>query len=110
MLEIKKEIEYILKHAKEFDVRLVSLNELLLFSTATGDAWILDTNDKLAICLMRNGDKQDYTIIDTPTQFGFEWDYKYLIEDEIFIIINKSGGIRQILGYPVKELAKSKKD
>ncbi len=104
MIEIKKEIDYIMKRAKERDARKVRINELLLFSTVTGDAWILDTDDQLGICMMRNGDKQKYKIIDTPTQFGFDWDYKYLIDNTLFVVVNKSGGIKQIQGYPIDEI------
>ncbi len=48
--------------------KIVRLGELLLFSTETGDSWILDIYDKKAICLMKNFEKQVYKIIDTPKQ------------------------------------------
>ncbi|MFA6666688.1 MAG: hypothetical protein WCT06_08955, partial [Armatimonadota bacterium] len=99
-----KEINYILSLAKKEDARKVQLGELLLFSTQTGDAWILDQDDNLAICLMRGKEKQKYKIIDTPTQFGFDWDYKYFIEEDCFITIDKKGVERKIFGYQVNEL------
>ncbi|MCX6163044.1 MAG: hypothetical protein NTV87_17125 [Ignavibacteriae bacterium] len=104
MTEIKKEISYIIMRAQKRDSRIVRLNELILFSTITGDAWILDSEDKLAICLAKDGVKQVYKLIDTATQFGFNWDYSYEIEGEQFITLNKSGQIRRIFGYPVKEI------
>ena len=106
MTDIKKEINYITERAKANDGRIVRLGGLLLFSTETGDAWILDTEDNLAICLMRNEDKQEYKIIDTPTQFGFDWDYQYNIDINKFIVIDKTGKIRTIIGYPVQEIMK----
>ncbi|MBI4646928.1 MAG: hypothetical protein HY738_10135 [Bacteroidia bacterium] len=106
MIKIKKEIDYIIKRANECDARIVRINELLLFSTETGDAWILDTEDKFAICLMQNWIKQKYKIIDTSTQFGFDWDYQYHIEGDSFIVLNKSGVIKQIFGYPIQEIEK----
>jgi len=103
-MDIKKEIDYIISRAKKEDSRKVQLGGLLLFSTQTGDAWILDTKDNLAICLMRGKEKQKYKIIDTPTQFGFDWDYSYSIDNGWFIIVDKKGTERKISGYPVTEL------
>jgi len=105
-MDIKKKIDYIINRAKREDSRKVQSGGLLLFSTQTGDAWILDTEDKLAICLMRGGEKQNYKIIDTPTQFGFDWDYNYFIDNDndCFITIDKKGMERKIYGYPVNDL------
>jgi hypothetical protein len=100
-MDIKREIDYIMKLAKKGDSRKVQLGELLLFSTNKGDAWILDTGDNLGICLMRNKKKQKYKIIDTPTQFGFDWDYKYFVENDCFITIDKQGVEKKTFGYPV---------
>ncbi len=53
-MNIKKEIKYIIKRGLINDARKVQLGELVLFSTQTGDAWLLDTEDNLAICLLKN--------------------------------------------------------
>lgn len=103
-MNIKKEIDYIISRAKKEDSRKVQLGGLLLFSTRTGDAWILDIEDNLAICLMHGKEKQNYKIIDTPTQFGFDWDYKYFIDKDCFITIDKKGMERKTYGYPVNDL------
>lgn len=103
-MNIKKEIKYIIKRGLINDARKVQLGELVLFSTQTGDAWLLDTKDNLAICLLKNKIKQKYKIIDTPTQFGFDWDFKYFIENEHFVTIDKNGNERKILGYPIEQL------
>lgn len=103
-MDIKREIDYIIKLAKKGISKKVQLGELLLFSTNTGDAWILDKEDNLGICLMRDNTLQKYKIIDTPTQFGFDWDYKYFIEKDCFITIDKQGRERKIFGYPINEI------
>ncbi len=102
--DIKKEIEYIIKRAYQCDGRVVRLGGLILFSTETGDAWILDKDDQLAICLVKDGEKQKYRLIDTPTQFGFDWECKYFIESDFFITIDEQGNQKRIFGYPVKQL------
>ncbi|MBI9036779.1 MAG: hypothetical protein JEY97_01485 [Bacteroidales bacterium] len=63
MIEIQKEIEQIISKAQKHIGHIVRLNELILFSTMTGDAWILDTDDNLSICLVKAGDKQKYKIM-----------------------------------------------
>jgi len=44
-MNIKKEIDYIISCASKEDSRTVQLGGLILFSTLTGDAWILDKDD-----------------------------------------------------------------
>src|SRR5580704_14270523 len=40
------EIRYIQDKAAEHDLRMVTIGQLILFSTETGDAWLLDVTDK----------------------------------------------------------------
>ena len=103
-LSIKDEINYIVKCARNFETKIVSLNSLILFCTETGDAWLLDTDDNLALNLTRDGVKQEFTIIDTPSQFGIDWKYIYMIENEKFVISDKIGNTRTIIGYPTIQI------
>ena len=41
------------------DGRLVTVGPLVLFSTETGDAWLLDPADNLAARVARDGDPED---------------------------------------------------
>jgi hypothetical protein len=41
------EVRYIQRRAASHDGRVVSFGELLLFSTDTGDAWLLDRSDRI---------------------------------------------------------------
>src|SRR6516165_9978882 len=42
------EVRYILRRAAEHDGRVVTIGQFVLFSTETGDAWLLDPSDQLA--------------------------------------------------------------
>lgn len=108
MVDINKDIDLIIKKAQSHISHIIRINELIIFSTDTGDAWILDTEDNFAICLVKADVKQKFKIIDTPSQFGFDWDHKYQINGNKFTVINKMGGIRTIIGYPLKEIEKIK--
>jgi hypothetical protein len=50
------EIGYIQDKAADHDGRIVTIGQLILFSTETGDAWLLDITDQLAARLARGGD------------------------------------------------------
>ena len=42
------EVRYIQRRAADHDGRIVTVGQLILFSTETGDAWLLDPADQLA--------------------------------------------------------------
>lgn len=103
-LSIKDEIKYIIKCAINYETKIVSVKELILFCTETGDAWLLGTDDYLALNLAKEGVKQEFSLIDTPHQFGIDWKYNYLIDNEKFIFADKTGISRTIIGYPTDQI------
>jgi len=50
------EVRRIQHRAAEHDGRIITIGQLVLFSTETGDAWLLDRTDLLAARLARNGE------------------------------------------------------
>ena len=50
------EVRYIQRRAADHDGRIVTIGQLVLFSTGPGDAWLLDRSDLLAARLARNGE------------------------------------------------------
>lgn len=103
-ISLSLEADYISSRAQNHEARLVTLGDLILFSTETGDAWMLDPEDGLASCLARAGDPQPVTITETPTTFGIEWAANYRIEGALFIVAERSGQVRSILGYPTQAI------
>lgn len=103
-VSINKEASYIIEKAQSYDSRVVGLGSFVFFSTQTGDAWILDPADRLALCLARDGERQDFSILETPTNFQVSWDAQYRIEGETFTLTTKDGRSRAILGYPTREI------
>ena len=101
------EIEYIQRCAAENDGRFVTVGPLILFSTDTGDAWLLDPADHLAARLARDGDPETIYFEETDTNFAIGWKGNYSIEGDAFIYIDReSGRIVTILGYPTRRLAR----
>lgn len=99
------EVRYIQRRAAKYDSRIVTLGQLLLFSSQTGDAWILDAAENLAAPIARDGEPLAVDITDTETSFSVQWLGSFRIEGEAFIYRpKKAGGIRTILGYPTRML------
>ena len=100
------EVHYIQRRAAEHDERIVTVGQLVFFSTETGDAWLLDTLDHLAARLARDGDPEPIDIEDTDTTFAIGWKGQYRIEGRTFVCIDgQSGRVTVISGYPTQKLA-----
>ena len=63
------EVRYVQRCAARHDGRIVTIGQLILFSTETGDAWLLDKDDGLAAPLARDGDPQPIHIEETDANF-----------------------------------------
>jgi hypothetical protein len=99
------EVRYVQRCAARHDGRIVTIGQLILFSTETGDAWLLDKEDGLAAPLARDGDPEPIHIKETDANFSIEWEGHYRIEGAAFIFIDrKTPGTRTILGYPTQKL------
>ena len=104
--QLADEIRYIQRRAAEHDGRWVTVGSLALFSTDTGDAWLLDPEDHLAVRLARDGDPEEVYFEETDTRFAIGWKGKYRIDGDAFVYIdNDSGRVVAILGYPVRRIA-----
>ena len=100
------EVHYIQRRAAEHDERVVNFGQIVLFSTASGDAWLLDASDRLAARLARNGDPEPIEIEDTETTFAIGWKGQYRLEGAAFIYTDwDTKRATTILGYPTNKLA-----
>lgn len=84
----------------------MTVSPLALFSTGAGDAWLLDSEDHLAVRLARDGDPEDVHFEETDTRFAIGWKGEYRIDGNAFVYIDRdTGRIVTILGYPVRRIA-----
>jgi hypothetical protein len=105
---LAKEVDYIQRRAAAHDGRFVSVGPLVLFSTDTGDAWLLDPSDRLAARLARDGDPEPLHIEETNTNFAIGWTGHYRINGAAFIYTDQtSGRVLTILGYPTDQIAQT---
>jgi len=99
------EAEYIVARAMAEDARTVSLPPLVFFSTATGDAWMLDADDNLAVQLVAAKTRLPFAITETPERFAIEWPGSFRIGRDTMIFTDKAGRVRTIAGYPSQPIA-----
>src|SRR3984893_16810120 len=104
---LEDEVRYIQRRAAEHDGRILTIGQLVLFSTETGDAWLLDPADRLAARLARDGESEPIHIEETDTTFAIGWKGHYRIEGPALVYTDHdSGGETTILGYPIDQLDK----
>ena len=102
---LAEEVRSIQQRAAEHDGRMVSIGPLVLFSTKTGDAWILDPADQLAARLASNGDPLPVYIEETNTNYAIGWQGRYRIDADAFVYEdNESRRLIAIRGYPIQLL------
>ena len=102
---LTEEVRSIQQRAAEHDGRMVSIGPLVLFSTKTGDAWILDPVDQLAARLASNGDPLPLYIEETNTNYAIGWQGRYRIDADAFVYEdNESRRLIAIRGYPIQLL------
>ena len=104
-VSIAGEAEHIVARAMAEDARVVSLGLLVFFSTATGDAWVLDAEDDLALPLATAGIRLPFAITETRERFAIEWAGTFRIEGDVMIYADHTGTVRRIMGYPTREIA-----
>jgi hypothetical protein len=101
---VLREVDYIVARAAQFDSRVVTLGQLVFFSTASGDAWMLDPEDSLAMKLAEAGNRNPAKIVETASRYAIEWTASYRLDGEAFVTMDGLGQ-RVIFGYPVEEVA-----
>jgi hypothetical protein len=106
-LRLADEIRYIQRRAAAHDGRVVTVDQLVLFSTEAGDAWLLDPSDHLAARLARDGHPESIAFKETDTNFQIAWPGSYHLDGPAFIYTDRHRRrVSTILGYPTRLLAK----
>ena len=88
--------------------RDLEVGPFVLFSTGVGDAWLLEPDEGLAMCLVWQGGRQELGIRDDPARMEIAWDGAYELLGDFFRIESEHPqiGERAIAGYPLSELRK----
>jgi hypothetical protein len=102
------EVRSIVRRAADHDGRVVTIGQLTLFASETGDAWLIDRDDHLALRLARHGDPEPFRIEETATSFAIDWKGHYRIEGKAFVYTDRdTGRTTAVLGYPTDKIAQA---
>ncbi len=103
-LSVTREAKQIVESAQRAEAKVVTLGNLVFFSTAEGDAWVLDPEDHLAQRLAELGEPLPYQIVETPTTFGVGWNAQYALSDAGFMVLDGDGKVTMFPSYPVEHI------
>ncbi len=111
---IREECETIIAAELRGQVQVVMTSDgaacppFVLFSTGVGDAWLLEPNQHLAMCLVWHGERQTIGLDDDPDRMTIEWDCTYELIGDFFSVESEHPviGQRAIGGYPLTDVRK----
>src|ERR1700726_3686267 len=83
------EVRYVQRCAAKHDGRIITVGQLILFSTQTGDAWLLDPTDRLAARVARDGEPEPVDIEETDVAFAIDWKGHYRIKGAAFVFVDR---------------------
>ena len=78
-LDLPKECDYIVSKAQAGENAMVLIGALVFLAYTTGDAFVLDIEDKFACPLCDEGEKLRYPLFDTGTTWVFVWPWRFSV-------------------------------
>jgi hypothetical protein len=85
--------------------RVVKLGPIIFFSAPNRDAWMLDPEQGLAVCLAHEGAPRPIPIQETSVKLQIAWDAEYRIEGELFMVTRRGHSAASVfVGYPTAEI------
>lgn len=108
---LNAECDLIISAAREGKTKIIvtgpeTLTVPLVLLATQNDAWLLDADEGLALCLMWQGEVQDCEIEDVGNDIEVGWDGAFALDGDAFTVETQHSaiGTRRILGYPLGEL------
>src|SRR3984893_4485301 len=99
------EVRYIQRRAADHAGRVIRIGQLILFSTKTSDAWLLDPSDQLASRPAPDESPEPVHTVENNTTFEIGLKGHYRIEGPAFGYVDRdTGRTSPILGYPTHQL------
>lgn len=112
MRSIREECEAIIAAELKGVVKIVATKPgpacppFVLFSTGVGDAWLLEPDEHLAMCLVWQGSREEIGVSEDPDRIEVAWDGGYELLGDFFHVEtnNPKIGERAVGGYPLNEV------
>jgi hypothetical protein len=115
MRTIRAECEAIISAELRGDVKIVvtkarpACPPFVVFSTGIGDAWLLEPDERVAMCLLWHGEREVIGVSEDPSRIEVAWDGGYELLGDFFHVDtdNPKIGERAIAGYPLDDVRKA---
>jgi hypothetical protein len=105
-IDIGREIEYIVRCAAAGETHIVELPPLVLFSVP-GAAWILDSDDSLASCLMNDYTPRPSPLrLETQERYALEWEATFEIKEGCLWTLERQTAVAHP-AFPTPEIARA---
>ena len=95
---VKNEVEKIQENACAKNAAVLALGVFVLFSTTSGDAWLLEVTDMDAIQVAQGGEKLAVQIEENPETIEINWTHKFEVKNKKFVLTSykdKSEEVRE---------------
>jgi len=83
---VKMEVEKIQESAGAGKASVLALGVFVLFSTTSGDAWLLEVTDMDAIQVAKGGEKLPVQIEENPETIEINWTHKFDVKNKKFVL------------------------
>ncbi|MBC8207703.1 MAG: SEC-C domain-containing protein [Desulfobulbaceae bacterium] len=104
-ISLNREIAQIQQTAAEKRLKIRELGVFVLFSTAEGDAWLLEISESDALQLADKGEPVDVVIDENPETIEINWTHTFAIRDKILELTAYADKVvTPQPGYPTKEI------
>ena len=111
LTKLHAECEIVIQAAREGVEKIIVTGPEVLpvpfvLFASQGDAWLLDPDDNMALCLMFHGEAQTREFEDTAREILIGWDGPFTLDGEAFAVKTEHPliGTRVIMGYPLAAL------
>lgn len=101
---LSEEISSLVARCARGEGVVIGLGDFVLFSTTTGDAWLLEAFSDGALNLMRDYEPADYWIGEDGERVEVEWQGSYQLRGADFITDALPGAPRMVRGYPTEAI------
>lgn len=105
---VGREIDHIVGCAARDAVHVVGLGPLVFFSAGGGRAWVLDTEDSLAYCLMHDHVRRTSPLRgETAQNCALAWEEEFAIDKGCFWTFGRDGTATAHHGVPTDEIERT---
>ena len=96
-VKLQDAVDFIRTAARQKQQVFRELGVFLLFSTCSGDAWLLEVTDADCVQLARGGELLDVSIDESPETIVVDWSHTFTEKDRQLEVVSYEGRMKTVL-------------